>query len=378
MSEIFIFIGPHNEFESLVKTKSEGTRKTLSSLVKEVDEAKRRHLHLTAEQVIELKNEEKTVIDNLVVYSNEYSSVNEHVIFNIEGFLSSVKIHKIFFQNPPKVLHDKIMNSYKEVNLIFFEYPNLSKKILLSINNEFDSVIIDQKKVKGKLLKALIPQIYSDQKKPLVIMFFGPSGVGKTEAAKFISNQLGGKILRKQMSMFQSNDFMSYLFGGTIHEKAFSKDLLDRETNVILLDEFDKANTVFHSAFYQLFDEGLFVDSNYSVNIGTPIIICTSNYINLEEIQKHLGDPIFSRFDSFIQFDTLSPKGALEIVNNIAKVEYNKLNNEAKSYVEINEVIKLFAPHANELKNVRRIQSLVKELIAEQILNKIKNNIYEK
>mgnify|MGYP000545434410 CR=1 FL=1 len=371
MNKVFLFIGPRNEFESLVEKESEGEKKTLSTLVREIDDAKRNHLHLTTEEAQNLKDEEKTIIENLVVYSNEYSSVNEHVIFNIEGFLSRVKIGKMFFQNPPKVLHDKIENSYNEFVLKSFEYPVLSQNTLAKINTEFNAVIIGQNHVKEKLLKAFIPQIYSENSKPLIIMFFGPSGVGKTEAAKFISQQLGGKILRKQMSMFQSTDFMSYLFGGTIHDKCFARDLLDRETNVILLDEFDKANTVFHSAFYQLFDEGLFVDSNYSVNVGNPVIICTSNYTSLEEIKKHLGDPIYSRFDSFIEFEDLSPTDALEIVNKIAHSEYGKLNAEAKGFVDRNKIIELFTEHADDLKNVRTIQSLIKELIAEQILRRI-------
>ena len=45
-----------------------------------------------------------------------------------------------------------------------------------------------------------------------------------------------------------------------LHQKSFAKDLLARDSNVILLDEFDKANSIFHSAFYQLFDEGIFED----------------------------------------------------------------------------------------------------------------------
>ncbi|WP_417600712.1 AAA family ATPase [Owenweeksia hongkongensis] len=371
MNKIFIYTGPRNAFESFVDQEAQGERKTLSTLVREIDDAKRNHLHLTTEQAQELKDEEKPVIHNLVVYSNEYASVNEHVIFNMEGFLSRVEIDKLFFQNPPKVLHDKIMNSYSEVVLKSFEYPVLSKDILTSIQTEFNSVIIDQGNVKEKLLKAFIPQIYGINNKPIIVMFFGPSGVGKTEAAKYISLQLGGKILRKQMSMFQSSDFMSYLFGGTIHDKCFARDLLDRETNVILLDEFDKANTVFHSAFYQLFDEGLFVDSNYSVNVGNPIIICTSNYTGLQEIKKHLGDPIYSRFDSFIEFEKLSPKGALQIVKKIASIEYDKLNAEAKGYVDIKEIIEVFTKHAKDLQNVREIQSLIKELIADQILENI-------
>ena len=39
------------------------------------------------------------------------------------------------------------------------------------------------------------------------LMFYGPSGVGKTETAKFLSEILGGQLLYKQFSMFQNNEF---------------------------------------------------------------------------------------------------------------------------------------------------------------------------
>ncbi|PAY14415.1 hypothetical protein CJU60_04400 [Bacillus sp. 7705b] len=54
----------------------------------------------------------------------------------------------------------------------------------------------------------------------------------------------------------------------------------------MLLDEFDKAPAVFHSAFYQMFDEGILVDKHYVADISKAIIICTSNYKSREEIKK--------------------------------------------------------------------------------------------
>nr|WP_237730321.1 AAA family ATPase [Bacillus halotolerans] len=53
-----------------------------------------------------------------------------------------------------------------------------------------------------------------------------------------------------------------------------------------MLDEFDKAPAVFHSAFYQMFDEGILVDKHYVADISIAIIICTSNYKSREEIKK--------------------------------------------------------------------------------------------
>ena len=76
-------------------------------------------------------------------------------------------------------------------------------------------------------------------------MFYGPSGVGKTETAHFLNSLLGGELLRKQFSMFHSDKFTSYLFGGSHNESSFALDLLNRESGVILIDEFDKAYPLF-------------------------------------------------------------------------------------------------------------------------------------
>ena len=69
---------------------------------------------------------------------------------------------------------------------------------------------------------------------------------------------------------------------------------MDRESNIILLDEFDKANSVFSSTFYQLFDEGKYEDHNYYVKLEKSIIVCTSNYTdeaqNSREIQHFIND----------------------------------------------------------------------------------------
>lgn len=100
---------------------------------------------------------------------------------------------------------------------------------------------------------------------PVVVMFYGPSGVGKTETAKFISRLTGGLLFRKQFSMLHSEKFASYVFGGSHQEPSLALDLMERESSVILFDEFDKASSVFHSAFYELFDEGVLEDKNYRV-----------------------------------------------------------------------------------------------------------------
>ena len=81
---------------------------------------------------------------------------------------------------------------------------NLSIK---SIYARFDDRIIGQESVKMKLLKALYPLMDNRQSKPVVILFYGDSGLGKTETVQYLTELLGGVLLRKQFSMYQNNEF---------------------------------------------------------------------------------------------------------------------------------------------------------------------------
>ncbi len=373
MNNIYIYYGPKKGFELFLEEsglKNE-TITSFSELVRKNDDA-RRELRIisTAEE----PNEKEVIqTENLVAYSDEYASVREHVILNFDEFFSSFIINNAYFHNPPVLISSKIKKSFPTCEIKQFEYPRITEETILQINNEYDKEIIGQPDVKKNLLISLIPLTRNNYKKPIVILLYGPSGVGKTESAKFIAEKLGSDLFRKQLSMFQSNEFLTYFFGGHHYENSFAKELLEREINLILLDEFDKANQVFYSAFYQLFDEGIFVDKNYHVEIGNPIIICTSNYTSLEEIRDHLGDPIFSRFDACIKFNDLQPSDIKAIVRKRLKAEYESLNTDDKQLIDFDEVEKLFDKYLTKIKNARRITKLVREVVSSKILDSIMN-----
>lgn len=198
-----------------------------------------------------------------------------------------------------------------------------------------------------------------------VILLYGDSGLGKTESAQYMAELMGGKLLRKQFSMYQNNESANYIFGGRYNEKSFAQDLLARETNVLLFDEFDKALSVFHSAFYQLFDEGIYEDHNYKVVVNKAIIVCTSNYKTIDEIKEHLGLPIYNRFDSIIKFDDL-PDMAKE---KIAEREIERLK---KDYdIEDRELFDKIKEGAVTQSNAREIKHLIKETFSLVALKKI-------
>jgi len=69
------------------------------------------------------------------------------------------------------------------------------------------------------------------------------------------------------------------------------RDLLGRESNAVLLDEFEKVNHSLYNVFYQQFDEGLFIDTNYEVDIRNGILILTSNFAAGQRSSRVSGLP---------------------------------------------------------------------------------------
>ena len=300
MKKVHIFIGSLEKFQ----TKVPSDARNLTDVAMELDkDAKSFTLQLPDSTPTE---KEPLYVKNFVIYSNEYSGVREHVVLNFANFLAQMNIDEMFLQNPPLRIIDQINHIFKDiVECEYEQYPIVNEDTLRTINSEYPKEIIGQDDVKNKILSSIYPLLNKDNKKPVVMLFYGASGVGKTETAQFIARILKGKLLRRQFSMYQSHEFATYLFGGSLYQGSFARDLLDRESNVILLDEFDKANPVFHSAFYQLFDEGIYEDQNYTVNVEKAIIICTSNYLSQQEIKDKLGEAIYNRFDAVIGFKTL-------------------------------------------------------------------------
>jgi len=170
--------------------------------------------------------------------------------------------------------------------------------------------------------------------------------------------------------MFQNNQFATYLFGGAHYEKSFAKDLLARESNVLLLDEFDKAHSSFHSAFYQLFDEGVYEDQNYFLKLEKSIIICTSNYNDLNEIEEHLGSAIYNRFDKIIHFNDLDN----EAKQKIGEQTFERLSNVYKNKLG-EEIVQRLSSSYIECDNVRQIHHLIEDTFAlHAVLEEIKDN----
>ena len=359
-TKVTVYYGPLSWFE---KQLGKGARQYLLDVLNERDEARRRYRHTVDGQE---RTEEETPAprpDRLIAMSSDYASVHEHAITNFVGLVREINPKQLHLHNPPELIHTQLDRVFK-TKVKSFTYPVVTRDTLIKFRDGFEDHLVGQQKVRERMLAALYPLTTDRRSKPVVLMFYGPSGVGKTETAQFINGLLGGKLLRKQFSMFHSDKFASYVFGGTHSESSFARDLLDRSSGVILIDEFDKANSVFHSAFYEVFDEGVFEDKNYRVRLGPALIICTSNYASEDEIRQALGDALYSRFDALISFESLSPDEIRQVIDRLVDGRFKALSPDERAVLNCDEIKSLLHARASSTGNVRKLGKLVDEVIS--------------
>ena len=128
----------------------------------------------------------------------------------------------------------------------------------------------------------------SNPNKPIgVFMLAGPSGVGKTETAIALAEELYGgeqNIITINMSEFQEAHSVSLLKGappgyvGYGEGGRLTEAVRRKPYSVVLLDEVEKAHPDIHEMFFQVFDKGIMEDgSGRPINFKNCLILLTSN-----------------------------------------------------------------------------------------------------
>ncbi len=133
-----------------------------------------------------------------------------------------------------------------------------------------------------------------DKTKPVSsFLFIGPTGVGKTQAAKILCNYLMGSegyLLRFDMNEFIDATAVQRLIGDFYNpEGQLTGKVRYRPFGILLLDEIEKAHPKVHDLLLQVLDEGRLTDSlGRTVDFSNTIIIMTSN-LGAREIGKQMG-----------------------------------------------------------------------------------------
>jgi ATP-dependent Clp protease ATP-binding subunit ClpA len=124
-----------------------------------------------------------------------------------------------------------------------------------------------------------------DQEKPIgCYLFSGPTGVGKTEAARQLALSLGLELIRFDMSEYMERHTVSRLIGAPPGYVGFDQgglltDAIDQHPHsVLLLDEIEKAHPDLFNILLQIMDHGKLTDhSGKAVDFRNVILIMTTN-----------------------------------------------------------------------------------------------------
>lgn len=142
----------------------------------------------------------------------------------------------------------------------------------------------------------------NDPARPLgVFLFVGPTGVGKTELAKALAEQLFSQeeaMVRLDMSEYMERHTVAKLIGsppgyvGYEEGGQLTEALRRRPYSVVLLDEVEKAHPDVFNILLQLFDDGRITDSKgRTVNAKNSLFIMTSNLGSEQLLEKLSSHP---------------------------------------------------------------------------------------
>lgn len=160
-------------------------------------------------------------------------------------------------------------------------------KDLASLESRMKSVIYGQDRAIQTVVEAvqLSKAGLTDENKPLAsLLFVGPTGVGKTEVAKMLAQELGVKLVRFDMSEYVEKHTVAKLIGAPAGYVGYDDgglltDAVRKSPDcVLLLDEIEKAHSDIFNILLQVMDYGVLTDSKgRKAHFKNVILIMTSN-----------------------------------------------------------------------------------------------------
>ena len=217
-----------------------------------------------------------------------------------------------------------------------------------NLDNNIKEKLFGQDHVVDEVLERLYVNYagISSPNRPMgAFLFLGPTGTGKTEFAKLLSNNLEMQLLRYDMSEYQDKHTVSSLLGAppgfvgyddsTLSGGKLISDISKNPYSVLLFDEIEKAHPDVANIFLQMMDEGKITGSNgKTVDVKNCIIILTSNLGARDNENNNIGfgqelvrtgsedkavkdffkPELRNRLDLTVKFKTLEPLAIKKIV----------------------------------------------------------------
>ncbi len=240
-----------------------------------------------------------------------------------------------------------------------------------------------------------------EAKKPIAsFLFLGPTGVGKTETAKALSEIYFGKeeaMIRFDMTEYQGESGVERLIGSfkTNEPGILATSIREKPYNLILLDEFEKSHRKIEDLFLQILDEGFFTDAfGEKVYMRSSIIIATSNAASsliwdmvkqginpnlfkekiIDFIQKEgiFRAELLNRFDAIIIFQPLN-KDNLKAIARIMleKLKKRLLEKELELIINDSLIEKVAEIGYTPVFGARPMQRMIQDKIEKEIAQRM-------
>ena len=275
------------------------------------------------------------------------------------------------------------------------------KKSLKNIEDNLKRVIFGQDKAVETLSNAIkLSRVgLRDENKTIgSFLFTGPTGVGKTEISKQLSEIMGIELIRFDMSEYMERHTVSRLIGappgyvGYDQGGLLTEAIVKTPHCVLLLDEIEKAHPDIFNILLQVMDAGVLTDNNgRKADFRNVILIMTTN-IGAELLSKRnigfaessnesdamnslnkLFSPEFrNRLDETIQFNYLDKTVILSIVDKFLTKLQAQLDKRNVEIVVSNKVVNWIADNGYDKEmGARPMERFISQNIKKPLVDKL-------
>ena len=402
------------ENEAIKKEKDELSLARKDEILKELNILKEQEKELTLswEKEKELNDKIKTKNEELqkAIYELEKSENNydlETAARLRHGVIPSLEkeLKELNNANETRLLSN-VVNSESIASVIsrwtsipIAKLVSSEKDKLLSLEDNLRKQVMGQDNALHLVSNAIIRSRsgIKDPNRPIgSFIFLGPTGVGKTEVAKALAEELFDDekhMIRIDMSEYMEKFSVSRLIGsppgyvGYEEGGELTEKVRRNPYSIILFDEIEKAHPEVLNLLLQILDDGRCTDSQgRTVDFKNTIIIMTSNvgseYILegkedkvLEELHNYFKPEFINRIDEVIVFNKLTKDVLKDILNKIIKEEELRLKDLNIKINLDDKAINYFVDNGyDEFYGARPLKRLVAKTLETFLAKKIINN----
>ena len=382
------------EREALLKENDDKSKQRLEKITKEIAELKSKNDEMTAKyekeksQILEIRNLKSQLDEakgNVEKYEREYdfnkaAEVKYGVIPKLE---EQIKNHE---ENMQKSYENALLKeevTENEISEIVAKWTGIpvtklmegEREKLLKLEDDLHNRVIGQDEAVTAVANAVIRARagLKDEKKPIgSFIFLGPTGVGKTELAKTLANNLfdsEDNIIRIDMSEYMEKHAVSRLIGpppgyvGYEEGGQLTEAVRRSPYSVILFDEIEKAHEDVFNLFLQILDDGRLTDNKgKTVDFKNTLIIMTSNIgskyileanngqiseetkeLVMNEMKSRFKPEFLNRVDDIIMFKPLDKNEIKKIIDIFMKDLKRRLHDKNISIEVTNDAKDIMA-----------------------------------